>query len=140
MQTKLAVSALAALPVIAAVAFGNPANASAANQNKPSVQHTGQQCNPLRINYSMEISAVNGENQVQKVTLPACTTPPQITLRIPDTSATVRYSPAITGKTQPPKEEEMENQYRDGLTTGLFFGASVGAAGVLALTRHGRGR
>ncbi len=48
METKLAVSALAALAalhVIAAVAFGNPANASAANQNQPAApQPTAGQC------------------------------------------------------------------------------------------------
>ncbi len=85
---------MSAVAASAVVAFGNPANASAANQNKPSVQNAGQQCNPWKTEYLLNISAGNGETQFQKVTLPACKTPPQITLRIPDTSTTVRYSPS----------------------------------------------
>ena len=103
MNKQVAGAALAALPVIAAVAFGSPAPALANNQPQPPVQNTGQPCGSLEINYSMQISSDDGTTKFQKITLPACGTLPQIILRTPDTNATVKYSPAIADNTKPPK-------------------------------------
>ena len=103
MNKQVAGAALAALPVIATVAFGSPAPALANNQPQPLVQNTSQPCGSSEINYSMQISSDDGTTKFQKITLPACSTLPQIILRTPDTNATVKYSPAIADNTKPPK-------------------------------------
>ncbi len=127
MQKKLAVSALAALPVIAAVAFGNPANASAAEQTKPAAtKPTPEQCALILKMKPKQV--LNLARQIDQRAAFGKLLSPDAIQQCPVTVSYQELRGAI--------DSAQQNQSLVGLTYGL----ALGAAGVLALTRHGRGR
>ena len=111
----------------AAVAFSNPANASAAEQTQPAApQPTAGQCALIS-----NMSPKNVLNLARQIDQPAAfgqLLSPDAIKQCPVTVSYQELRGAIRGA--------QENQSLVGLTYGL----ALGAAGVLALTRHGRGR
>jgi len=133
MQTKLAVSALAALaalPVIAAVAFGNPANASAANQNQPAApQPTEGQC-ALISNMSPK-NVLNLARQEEQQAAFGKLLSPDAIQQCPVTVSYQELRGAIRGAQQ--------NQFLAGVAGGLVLGA-VGTVSVIGAALRRRER
>ncbi len=121
------VQAATVVPVL--VDFNEPANASAAEQTKPAAtKPTAGQC-ALISNMSPERVLNLARQEKQQAAFGQLLSPDAIQ-QCPVTVSYQELRGAIS--------DAQQNQSLVGLTYGLALGAA--AAGVLALTRHGRGR
>ena len=118
MQTKLAVSAFAALPVIAAVAFGNPAKASAAEQTKPAAtKPTAGQC--ALISNMLPEKVLNLARQEKQQAAFGQLLSPDAIQQCPVTVSYQELRGAIS--------DAQQNQSLGGLAGGLVLGSALGA-------------